>query len=452
MPEKIETYSWPNGFRVIYEKSYVSVDNTHIQVFCDVGSAYETENLRGASHFIEHMCFKGTSKLPTTKELMVHYDKIGAYFNAYTEKRYTCYVLRCDDEYIENSLAIMSDMILNSNFNKKEFVKEQRVVVEENIRDSDNPTSIISDLSTQYLYNGSSFMYPIDTLSYHKTGFKYDDIMDFYRTFYQPSRMIVSIVSNQSLSFIKRALNKTFFTNSSSGVRLGTKLRPETVVIPYKYFINYRIEPQSDMKIILKNNSTLNTTHLSIGFRTETKDKYALNMLNNILSSAFNSRLFILLREEHGLTYTSKVYVDYNEMSGDFSIYAEADNTKIVRNGSNEMGVLPIIIKMLLNLVHNGVTEKEMRIAHGFVKGHMKLKLENGTNIANHNGFHFLLHPDRPVVPLSDIYTIRYQPIKKSDVDSVIQTYFKRSGMVVTMLGKNLPSEKQIKKLFERLV
>lgn len=442
MPENIETYSWPNGFRVIYEKSYVSVHNTHIQVFCDVGSAYETDNLRGASHFIEHMCFKGTSKLPTTKELMVHYDKIGAYFNAYTEKRYTCYVLRCDDEYIENSLSIMSDMILNSKFNKKEFVKEQRVVVEENIRDSDNPTSIINDVSTKYLYNGSSFMYPIDTLSYHKNRFTYDDIVEFYHTFYQPSRMIVSIVSNQPLSFIKRVLNKTFFTT----------LRHERVVIPSKYFINYRIEPQSDVKIILKTNSTLNTTHLSIGFRTETKDKYALNMLNNILSSAFNSRLFILLREEHGLTYTSKVFVDYNEMSGDFSIYAEADNTKILRNGSNGMGVLPIIIKMILNLVHNGVTEKEMRIAHGFVKGHMKLKLENSTNIANHNGFHFLIHPDRPVVPLSDIYRIRYQPIKKADVDSVIQTYFKRSGMVISMLGKNLPSEKQIIKLFEHIV
>jgi predicted Zn-dependent peptidase len=151
MPNKPETYSWPNGFRVIYEKSHVSVNDTHIQVFCDVGSAYETDNLRGASHFIEHMCFKGTHKVPTTKELMVNYDRIGAYFNAYTEKRYTCYVLRCDDEYIENSLVIMSEMILNSRFDKKEFVKEQRVVVEENIRDSDDPVSTIGEITTMFL-------------------------------------------------------------------------------------------------------------------------------------------------------------------------------------------------------------------------------------------------------------------------------------------------------------
>ena len=446
MPNKPETYSWPNGFRVIYEKSHVSVNNTHIQVFCDVGSAYETDDLRGASHLIEHMCFKGTHKVPTTKELMVNYDRIGAYFNAYTEKRYTCYVLRCDDEYIENSLVIMSDMILNSRFDKKEFVKEQRVVVEENIRDSDDPVSMVEEITTMFLYEGSSFMYPIDTLSYHKKGFKYDDIVDFYRTFYHPSRMIVSIVSNQPLSFIKRVLNKTFFTKPSpEGMSKNHQ-------ISSKYLINYRIEPRDDMKIILKNNSSLNTTHLFIGFRTETKDKYALNMLKNIMSSAFNSRLFILLREERGLTYTSKVFVNYNEISGDFGIYAEADNTKIMRNGANGMGVLPIIVKMLLNLLHNGVTEKEVRIAHGFVKGHMKLKLENSTNIANHNGFHFLVHPDKPVVPLSDIYKVRYQPIKKSDVDLAIQTYFKRSGMVVSMLGKNLPTERQVVKLFERFM
>ena len=446
MSNKPEIYSWPNGFRVIYEKSRVSVHNTHIQVFCDVGSAYETDDLRGASHFIEHMCFKGTHKVPTTKELMVNYDKIGAYFNAYTEKRYTCYVLRCDDEYIENSLVIMSDMILNSKFDKKAFVKEQRVVVEENIRDSDDPFSTIEDITNTFLYEGSSFMYPIDTLSYHKTGFNYDDIVEFYHTFYRPSRMIASIVSNQPLSFIKRALNKTFFTKPSPHETSGNY-----AILP-KYFINYRIEPRADMKFILKPNSSLNTTHLTIGFRTETKDKYALNMLKNIISSAFNSRLFMLLREERGLTYTSKVFVNYNEVSGDFSIYAEADNTKILRNGTNGPGVLPIIVNMSLNLIRNGITEEELRIAKGFVKGHMKLKLEDSTNIANHNGFHALVHPDKPVIPLSDIYKVRYQPIKKSDVDSVIQTYFKRSGMVVTMIGKNLPSEKQLTKLFERLV
>ena len=437
---KIETYSWPNGFRVIYQKSQNVVNNTHIQVFCDVGSAYEVDNIRGVSHFIEHMCFKGTHKIPTTKELMIYYDKIGAYFNAYTEKRYTCYVLKCGDEYIENSLVIMSDMILNSKFNKKEFLKEQNVVIEENIRSSDDPMSTIQDLTNMCLYNGSSFMYPIDTLSYHKTGLNYEDVLDFYHTFYRPSRMIVSIVSNQSFSLIKRALKKTQFIKHHM-----------SDAIPSKYFINYRIHPQSDVKIILKINPSINTTHLYIGFRTETKDKYVLNMLNNIISSAFNSRLFILLREQQGLTYTSKVFVDYNEFSGDFTIYTEADNTEIMRNGLREPGVFPIIIKMLLNLIKNGVSNEEMRLAHGFERGHINLKLENNNSIANHNGYNFLIQPDVPVVPLSEIYKVRYQRIQKSHVNSVIQTYFKRSGMAIGMIGQKLPSKKQITELIEKM-
>ena len=436
----IETYSWPNGFRVIYQKSQNVVNNTHIQVFCDVGSAHEVDNIRGASHLIEHMCFKGTQKIPTTKELMVYYDKIGAYFNAYTEKRYTCYVLKCADEYIEHSLVIMSDMILNSKFNKKEFLKEQHVVIEENIRSSDDPINSIQDLINMCLYNGSSFMYPIDTLGYHKTGLNYEDILDFYHTFYRPSRMIVSIVSNQPFSFIKRALKKTYFIKQHV-----------SEVNPSQFFINYRIHPQQDVKIILKRNPNINTTHLCIGFRTETKDKYVLNMLNNIISGTFNSRLFILLREQKGLTYTSLISTNYNEFSGDFTIYTEADNTKIMRNGLREPGVFPIIIKMLLDLIKNGVSSEEMRLAHGFEQGHIQLKMENNNNIVNHNGYHFLIHPDVPIVPFSEIYKVRYQRIRKSDVNAVIQTYFKRSGMAIGMIGDKLPSEKQITKLLEKI-
>ena len=110
----IETFVYPNGFRLVYEKSLNKLPICAIQVFCDVGSAYESENIRGVSHFIEHMCFKGTKQMPKTKDILIHYDKIGADFNAYTEKRYTCYTLKCHNDNIKNSIVILSDMLLNS--------------------------------------------------------------------------------------------------------------------------------------------------------------------------------------------------------------------------------------------------------------------------------------------------------------------------------------------------
>ena len=81
----IETFVFPNGFRIVYEKSLNKLPICAMQLFCDVGSAYETDDMRGVSHFIEHMCFKGTKNLPSTKEILINFDKIGANINAYTE-------------------------------------------------------------------------------------------------------------------------------------------------------------------------------------------------------------------------------------------------------------------------------------------------------------------------------------------------------------------------------
>ena len=108
----IQTYEFPNGFRVIYEKSKSSLPISSLFTFCDAGSVYETENLRGVSHFIEHMCFKGTKKIPKSKDIFMHYDKIGAEFSAFTVQRYTCYTVKCIDEKIDQSIQIVSDIII----------------------------------------------------------------------------------------------------------------------------------------------------------------------------------------------------------------------------------------------------------------------------------------------------------------------------------------------------
>jgi predicted Zn-dependent peptidase len=151
-------------------------------VFCKVGSIYETNNLRGVSHFVEHMCFKGTQKIIQPNEIFANYDEIGAYINAYTEKEYTCYTLKCSDMFVENSINILSDMMLNSTFPKKEFIKEQKVIVEENIRSINNNEWFFFDKLNAIFYEGSSFAYPIDSIEYHPkdTTLKYKDVQQWY--------------------------------------------------------------------------------------------------------------------------------------------------------------------------------------------------------------------------------------------------------------------------------
>ena len=432
---KPEIHTYPNGFRVVYQTSDNVIPVSHIYAFCDVGPVHEPEDLRGASHFIEHMCFKGTNKIPKVKKLFKHYDRIGAYFNAYTQTRYTAYTLRCDDEFMENSLKIMSEMILDSKFDKKEFRKEEMVVIEENIQDADDLVQMLNQEMNAILYKGSSFEKPIDDISYHKTKYDYDKIIDFYESFYQPSRIVLSIVSNIPFASYKRFLAKTLF------VRTPAKCVP----LPA---IQFHIEPQDGIVIRRIPRKHTHTTNFFVGFRVHTADKYPLNVLKHILSSTFNSRLYILLREREGLTYTSRAFVDYNEVYGGFYIYAETDKAKIMHNGGpSKKGVFPIVIDMLHDLVRNGVTQEELTLTKGYLHGSLNMAQANNERIVTHNGTRAMLFPDKEIVPFGALYDTYYAKITKAELDSIIRKYFVADGMFICMVGDDLPSEVTLRRL-----
>jgi len=431
----VETFVFPNGFRIIYEKSMNKIPICAMQVFCDVGSAYETHDLRGVSHFIEHMCFKGTKYLPSVKEILINFDKFGANLNAYTEKNYTCYTLKCHNDNIDNSIIVLSDMLLNSIFKKGEFKKEEQVVIEENIRDSDNPEYIIDENADRILYDGSSYTEPIDTLDYHKKSFNYEDVFKFYKLFYIPSRMIISIVSNVSFQKIKKFVENSYFFKHHIN---------EYLIMTHNYRINPNITPQHELKYNLQIKPNMNTIHLYLCFRTMKIDKYKLNILKTILSSYFNSRLFILLREENGLTYTSTVYTNYNGENGDFIIYTEMNNQKILKNGTQK-GVLPLLIYLINDLINKGITAEELKIAKGFLKGSMTIDMGNNDVMASHNGLYCLSHPDEKIISYTKLYDKFYKKYTVTDINIIIKKYFFKSNMCVCLVGDKLPSLKNIK-------
>jgi predicted Zn-dependent peptidase len=204
----IKTKTLSNGFRVIHETPKTKTPISYVHLFCDVGSVHEPVGLRGVSHFIEHMCFKGTKKIPQSKDISLEFDNIGAKFNAHTEKRFTYFDVKCQDDYLLHCLTILSDMLMNSVFNRGEFKKEERVVMEETVRLSDNNTAILMNGVDAMLYEGTPYELPIDWSSYHKTPFVYKDVVDFYRLYYRPSRMILSIISHVEFHEIEQLLNK----------------------------------------------------------------------------------------------------------------------------------------------------------------------------------------------------------------------------------------------------
>jgi predicted Zn-dependent peptidase len=439
----MNTNIFSNGFKIIHENPQNTLPITSIQLFCDYGSAYEKDGVRGAAHFIEHMCFKGTKKIPDGKEIFIEYNKIGAYFNANTEKRYTRYVITCEDEYFNNCIYILSDMLMNSIFNKKEFEKERNVVIEENIRNEDDASDIINININKLLYNGSSYANEIDTLSFHNAKtLKYEDLVDIYKMFYLPNRMVLSIVSNISFQKINHALQRTFFMKTPKICNFNYNKYQKITMFSKQDKIEYNIQSKKG----------ITTLHLNIGFRTcnyNSSDKYILNIISNIIGGTTSSRLFTLLRQDNGLTYRTSCYTNYYEHLGNLIIDIETDYHKILKDDKKK-GIIPLVIGILNNLITKGVTQSELNDSKSNLKGNMKLDLQDIETSAFHNGLSYLMDNEN-IVSYKNLYDKYYANVTKSQVHDIIKKYFIKENMSVCLLGQHVPSFEKVKEECEKL-
>jgi len=428
----VQIFTYPNGFRLIYEKSISSTNISILQAFCDVGSIHEPDGLKGAAHFIEHMCFKGTKTIPDFKKIYSKYDEIGAYINAVTEKRHTRYIVKCNTDFISGILSILADMMLHSVFDKTTFKREEQVVIEENNMTNNEPTSILFDGIDELLYEGTEYSAPVDSVKFHEHKFSHSDVTEFYKKYYQPNRMVVSIVSNLPFERVKKLVAKSCFTEDCKN----------TTVYPN---ISGCLTPNDDgikYKIIKASN-----TYVSIGFQIDPEDKHTLICLSTILDGPMNARLFKVLRDDNGLTYSAGSECTTNDKTGDFIIYSDTQASKLLIKD----GVLPLMIQILNDLLVNGVSNKEVDMAKGYLYGHMMRTAENDVKLSRYNGEQAILFPDKEIVPFSQLYNKFYKKIDKGDIDKMIAKYFKPNLMSVCITSETLPKLTAVKSICEKI-
>lgn len=424
------TYTYKNGFRLIYQKADSKLPVTSIMLFIKFGSIHENTEVKGIAHFIEHMCFKGTRILPTSKEVTGTYDKIGSYLNATTNKEYTSYIVKCSDEYSANCMDVLSDMVLNSVFKTNHMALEKHVVKEETIRLDDNPEYHISTMTEKLLYAGTPYSNSIDDLSYHigNDPIPNKDVLEFYRKYYQPNRMGISVVSNLSFETIQRMISHTYFTK-------------RTISEPISRSI-YTISTHSDIQIDIRKKKGVNATHLNISFRIceyGHPDMYRLEILANIVGGYMSSRMFMLLREKHGVTYKSTCTVDCYQPTGRLSLYTMCDHTMMMKN-KNNIGVLRLLIQLLKNLKKNGVTQKEVDDAKGNYKGRFIQSLQDFQNPCMHNGLEMIIYENPHSIPYQEIYATYYDKITKKDINDTIKKYMIDENMAVCLFGEHVPT------------
>lgn len=446
----MKTRTYENGFRVVHEKSFHGSKVASIQVICDVGSIHEPADSRGAAHFIEHMCFKGTPAHPTSYEISSLIDKTGSYINAFTDRRYTKYYIDTTTEHVPKYIELLSDMLLNSVFDKGEYTKEREVVREEMIQDADDAEETALKNADAVIFAGSPYEYPVDELKYHsgKHALQYDKLVEMYRTFYIPSRMILSVCSANSFDAVCEAVEQSCFIKERAKERPKAALR-----CPQPLVLSLTAQQETAYKIA---KMPINPAHICVGFRTCSiydADRYSLKMLKKILSGSMSSRMFMILREENGLTYSSYTESEHYENAGNFVFYAECDPTKLFANGrassnggaNSNLGVYPLIMKLIHDLVKDGVTREELEIAKSSYRGTMVVSAENAESIASYNAKNILYQ--RPDAPLfENRYKTYVDSITIADINACIKKYFRRENMVVSVVGRAPPSQKMLEK------
>ena len=430
-----KTHTYNNGFRLIYEKAPFNTKQISINVFCDIGSIHEpTETMKGSAHFIEHMCFKGTKDLKDTRTLSLIFDKSGAFLNAYTDRRYTCYYASGLAEHMCDYVNTIGDMLLNSVFDKTQYDKEHDVVREEMTKDADDAETTVLENADRLLYAGSTFANPVDLLKYHEGAhaLKHADVLEMYNTYYVPSRFILSICSANSFEEIKRCVDASPFAKSK---KVSATPIPPLILA---------VTPQTGVQYCIVKQPGVSPAHICIGFRTcaiTNIERYCLKVLKNVLSETMNARLFFLLREDNGLSYTSNAVCDYFEHMGDFKIYAECDNSKVFTNKRTKPGVFPLLMGMIEDLVKNGITQDELNMTKSYLKSKMLMKAEDCDVLAKHNGklVLFGLEDTR----FSSVYKNYIEPITKKQMDACIRKYFRRDGMTVSVISSDPNVAKQ---------
>lgn len=369
----------PNQARLVVEE-IPYVKSAAIGVYIKIGSRHEKEDMAGASHFIEHMLFKGTEKR-SARDIAESFELIGGQLNAYTSKEYTCVYARTLDENLYEAIDIIFDMLFNSCFADKDFNTEKGVVMEEINMYEDTPDELIHDLFNKGLWCNHGMGRPIlgnlDTVA----NFSREEVYDFYKRNYVPSNMVISIAGNVKAEKVKEKIEfyLSGFSGENSPLRYG-KDKPYATVP----FINLLPRDTEQIQICLG----------VPGISYFDGDRYTQHVMNSILGGGMSSRLFQTMREELGLAYSVYSYPSNYSDTGSYSIYIGTGASKIKQFFS-------ALYEELNSFINEGVSEEEVYRTKQLLKANMYLGQESVTNRSSRMGKSVMMYGE--VVPVEKV-------------------------------------------------
>jgi predicted Zn-dependent peptidase len=401
-----EKITLPNGVRILHE--YIPyVRSVSLGIWVGTGSRFETAQMGGASHFIEHMLFKGTATR-SAAELASIMDAIGGQTNAFTTKECTCFHGRVLDTHLDQLTDVLCDMFFNSRFDENDVKNERGVILEEIDMYQDTPEDLASERLFSAVYKGSPLARPILGKKSTLEAMTGETLRAHMADHYTPDVVVVAVSGSYKPEDIKR------LSDRFSAMTPGDKQRFTHALYTPSFVVRRK---------------SLEQNHLTMAFPgvSVTDDsRFTLQLLSDILGGGMSSRLFQTVRENRGLCYSIYTYGSSYTDTGLFNVY-----TALGRE--TEAEAIRVILEEIRRFKDQGITEDELVRAREQVKANVLMGLESTSTRMNRLGRNELYFG---TVPEPDEIIARYDAVTAADIRSMAETCLDLGRVSFSGVGK----------------
>ncbi|WP_035846320.1 M16 family metallopeptidase [Kitasatospora azatica] len=357
----------PGGLRVVTE-TLPTVRSATFGIWVGVGSRDETPVLNGATHYLEHLLFKGTAKR-SALEISAALDAVGGEMNAFTAKENTCYYARVLDTDLPVAIDVVCDMLTGSLIRPEDVEAERGVILEEMAMAEDDPGDVVHDLFAKVIYGDAPLGRPILGTQETVNGLSRDQIAGFFKRRYKPEHLVVAAAGNLDHRAVVKQVEAAF-----AGLLAKSEAAPAAARRGER-----TLRSAGRLEVL---NRPTEQAHLVLGvpgLPRHDERRWAMGVLNSALGGGMSSRLFQEVREKRGLAYSVYSYSSSYADSGLFGIYAGCQPKRVEE-------VLRICREELDKVVAEGITEEELSRAIGQISGSTVLGMEDTGSLMNRIG------------------------------------------------------------------
>src|ERR1700734_2109795 len=394
----------PGGLRVVTE-FLPAVRSVSLGIWVGVGSRDEDEAHAGATHYLEHLLFKGT-KRRSALELSAEMDAVGGEMNAFTAKEYTCYYARVLDADLPLAVDVLSDMVTSSLITPKDVDAERNVVLEEIAMNEDDPSDTVHEAFTAKLYGDTPLGRPILGTTDSINAITRDQIFEHYQARYTPEHLVVAAAGNLEHETVVQLVARAF------GPVLDRAAEPAPPRLNGDHAPGAGRQAGVGTTLVSRG---IEQANLVLGCealaRTDGR-RFALGVLNAAFGGGMSSRLFQEVREKRGLAYSVYSFSAQHADTGMWGIYVGCLPSKAD-------DVLAICAEEITKVVDGGLTDAELARGKGQLRGSIVLGLEDPSSRMSRLGKSELVYPRLEPVEevLASIDAVTHDDIRAVAVD-----------------------------------